>query len=183
MKSESENNKKLNEFFKEEYPSLKNYVSSKVRSNIHYDPDDIIQDVALKLFSGSNRYTSINNVAAFVYRAVKNRIIDLMRTSKENKYHNEATKETRIIEFMEVLYGAADNNYPDHMKQELKKAIMELKPASRNIILAIDFEGYTYKEIHQDTGIPIGTLMSQRHRALAQLHKKINCFNSETENR
>ena len=58
-------------------------------------------------------------------------------------------------------------------KDELKRTIMELKAPYRDIIIAVDFEGYTYKEIADETGIPEGTLMSQRHRAIAQLYKQL----------
>ncbi|WP_223170348.1 RNA polymerase sigma factor [Maribacter aquimaris] len=59
------------------------------------------------------------------------------------------------------------------MKNELKQAILKLKPLYRKIIFVIDFEGYTYKEISLETGIPEGTLMSRRHRAIALLYKEL----------
>ena len=71
MNSESENSKKLQAFFGEEYRSLKIYVNSRIRDTANRNAEDIIQDVALKLFSGADRYAPINNVAGFVYRSVK----------------------------------------------------------------------------------------------------------------
>ncbi|MFT4576243.1 MAG: DNA-directed RNA polymerase specialized sigma24 family protein [Polaribacter sp.] len=41
------------------------------------------------------------------------------------------------------------------------------------MILAIDVEGYSYKEISQETGIPKGTLMSRRHRAISILFQNL----------
>jgi RNA polymerase sigma factor (sigma-70 family) len=172
MTTESENNKKLKAFFGTEYQSLKRYVNSNIKESINRDAEDILQDVALKLFSGTDRYLPINNVASFVYRSVKNKIIDLMRSNKPTTYSaNE--NEAKLIEFTEMLYGQSDNDYSEQMKDELKQSIMNLKPDYRDIIIAIDFEGYTYREISEELEIPEGTLMSRRHRAIALLHKTL----------
>jgi len=172
MTSESENNKKLKEFFDKEYHSLKAYVNSKIRVSANRDAEDIIQDVALKLFSGADRYSPINNVAGFVYRSIKNKIIDIMRAKKQI-LSAEDENEIKLIEFTEIFYDGSDNSYSEQMKDELKKTIMSLKPNYRDIIIAIDFEGYTYKEISLETGIPEGTMMSRRHRAISLLYKKL----------
>lgn len=172
MTSETDNNKKLGDFFGKEYHSLKAYVNSKIRASASRDAEDIIQDVALKLFSGADRYSPINNVAGFVYRSIKNKIIDVMRTTKQSSNLKDEN-ETRLIEFTEMIYDTSDDSYSEQMKEELKRSIWSLKPPYRDIIIAIDFEGYTYREISMETGIPEGTLMSRRHRAISLLYKKI----------
>lgn len=171
MTTESDNNKKLKAFFGKEYNSLKRYVTSNIKEGINRDAEDIIQDVALKLFSGADGYSPINNVASFVYRSVKNKIIDLMRSNKRTT-NSEDENEAKLVEFTELIYGDS-NLYSEEMKVELKHVIMSLKADYRDIIIAIDFEGYTYKEIADELQMPEGTLMSRRHRAIALLHKKL----------
>ncbi|WP_406684071.1 RNA polymerase sigma factor [Seonamhaeicola sp. MEBiC1930] len=173
MNHQSENSKKLNEFFNEEYTSLKTYVSSNLKASINKDAEDIIQDVALKLFTSADRYSPINNVAGFVYRAIKNKVIDVMRASKKSTIDYNSQNENKLMEFASLIYESADNSYPEQMKSALKTAIMNLKLDYRNIIIAIDFEGNTYKEVERETGIPVGTLMSRRHRAISQLYKTL----------
>ena len=172
MTTESDNNKKLKAFFGKEYNSLKRYVNSNIKESINRDAEDILQDVALKLFSGADRYSPINNVASFVYRSVKNKIIDMMRSNKPTT-SSENENEAKLVEFTEMLYGQSDNAYSEEMKDELKRTIMSLKSDYRDIIIAINFEGYTYREISAELGIPEGTLMSRRHRAIALLHKDL----------
>lgn len=171
--SQSENSKKLNTFFSEEYTSLKSYVSTNLRASANRDAEDIIQDVALKLFSSADRYSPINNVAGFVYRAMRNKIIDVMRSSRKNKMNYETQNEAKLIEFATLIYESSSDLYPEQMKQELKKAIINLKPKYKAIIIAIDFEGYSYREVEEETGVPIGTLMSRRHRAISLLYKTL----------
>ncbi len=173
MNPESENNKKLKDFFGKEYHALKAYVNSKIRANADRDAEDIIQDVALKLFTGADRYSPINNVAGFVYYAIKNKIIDVMRTNNKQVINHESQSEAKLVEFASLLYDTSDNYYAEQMKDELKKAILSLKPDYRDIIIAVDFENYTYKEIALETGVPVGTLMSRRHRAISLLYKNL----------
>ena len=80
-------------------------------------------------------------------------------------------------EFAENFYGASGYDYPDQLISRLKGAIAGLKPVYRDIVVAIDFEGYTYREISEQTGISTGTLMSRRHRALSVLAKKLELNN------
>lgn len=170
--SQSENSKKLGVFFNEEYSSLKSYVSSNLKASVNRDAEDIIQDVALKLFTSADRYSPINNVAGFVYRAMRNKIIDVLRSNrKKTEYYSQ--NEDKLNEFAALIYETPSDLYPEQMKEELKEAIIRLKPNYKNIIIAIDFEGYTYKEIEQETGIPTGTLMSRRHRAISLLYKNL----------
>lgn len=167
---ESENTKKLKEFFSREYVSLKRYVSTKINDTANRDAEDIIQDVALKLFSGADRNAPINNVAGFVYKSIKNKIIDVMRTSKKI---NSVDIDDNLLNLVDVI-NQSDNSYTsDQMILVLKKCIEQLKPAYKDIIIAMDFEGYSYREISIETEISIGTLMSRRHRAIGILYRKI----------
>ena len=62
----------------------------------------------------------------------------------------------------------------EHLTEELKASIANLKPVYQEIILAVDFEGYTYAELSEELNVSIGTLMSRRHRAMGVLTKEIN---------
>lgn len=167
---ESENTKKLKDFFGREYVSLKLYVSTKIKDTANRDAEDIIQDVALKLFSGADRYAPINNVAGFVYKSIRNRIIDVMRTAKNP---NSVDTDKDLLELAEALHQSGNSYTSDQMILVLKKCIDQLKKPYRDIIIAVDFEGYSYKEISAKTETSIGTLMSRRHRAIGILYKKI----------
>lgn len=173
MVSEEKQNNNLNNFFKEEYHSLKNYVRSKIEHTTESDAEDIIQDVALRIFSRPSDALPIKNIGGFVYNAIKNRVIDILRTKKERIYDEEKV-EKLWSEFTDMFYeDTNDRKYSKELKNKLKIAITELKPGYRDIILAVDFEGYTYKEISKETGIPPGTLMSRRHRAMSLLLKNL----------
>lgn len=172
METNKENYNNLSAFFNAEYHSLKTYVQSKVDDTTERDAEDIVQDVALRIFSRSEDASPITNIAGFVYNSVRNKIIDVMRTKKES-VHEGGDIDTKWAEFAELFYGSADNSYPEGIMNDLKNAIQQLKPSYQDIIIAIDFEGYSYREIAEQTGISQGTLMSRRHRALSLLSKNL----------
>lgn len=169
MNSETDNNKKLRDYFGKEYQNLKAFVSSKIRDTASRDAEDILQDVALSLFAGADRYAPINNVAGFVYRSLRNRIIDVMRGNK----NTEILIDDSWMKLSEELTDLDDIPFTEEKIKVLQKTLLELPPAYQQILRAIDFEGYSYKEISEQTGISQGTLMSRRHRAIAILYKKI----------
>lgn len=170
--SEKENKKKLNDFFGEEYDRLRSFVKSKISDTADRDAEDLIQDVALKLLSRSDNSSPIENVAGFVYYAIRNKIIDTMRTKKQRVSMKDDSN-VKLIEFAELFYGDTANAYSEAMQEALIAAIADLKPHYKQIIIAIDFEGFSYKELSQKTGIAQGTLLSRRHRALSILHQKL----------
>ncbi|MBD81014.1 MAG: RNA polymerase subunit sigma-24 [Crocinitomicaceae bacterium] len=172
MSPKSENREKLESFFKEEYTTLKNYVGSRLKSSASKDTEDIVQDVAFNLFAGADGYGPISNVAGFVYRSVKNKIIDTLR--KGNREINVADdNEAKWFEFAELMSGNSEQLFSDELVKSLKEAMDHLKPLDYEIIMAVDFEGYTFREISEETGTPEGTLMSRRHRALSKLYKAL----------
>ncbi len=170
MNSESENIRKLNDFFGKEYRALKIYVNNRIKDTASRNAEDIIQDVALKLVSGAHRSAPINNVAGFVYRSIKNKIIDIMRTSKKAE---QIEIDEELLDLAEMMHQSAEGYSFEDMIPALKKSIDQLKPGYRDIIIAVDFEGYSYKDISLKTGIAVGTLMSRRHRAIGMLYKKL----------
>jgi RNA polymerase sigma-70 factor (ECF subfamily) len=167
---EADNRQKLKDFFRSEYRSLLFFVKSKIKDTTNRNAEDIIQDVALKLFTGADRYAPINNVAGFVYRSMRNKIIDIMRTNKKTE---SLEQDHEFKDLAEILHQSSNKYTSEKMTSLLKVSIENLKSEYRDIIIMVDFEGYTYKEIAKETGIPIGTLMSRRHRAISILYNNL----------
>ena len=172
MVSKKQHQYNLTTFFEAEYSSLKSYVRSKIKHTADSDAEDIIQDVALRIFSRPLDALPIQNIGGFVYSAIRNRIIDVMRAKRE-RIDDERALELLWLEFTSLFYEDVPEIYSVELKERLKIAIKELKPVYRDIIIAVDFEGFTYREIAERTDIPPGTLMSRRHRAMAILMKNL----------
>jgi len=172
MASKKNINNHLDSFFREEYGALKHYIRSKITLTSESEAEDIIQDVALRIFSRPLNALPINNIAGFVYSAVKNRITDIIRTKKK-RIDNEVQLEQHTSDVTNDIYDTTAQEYSEDISEKIKMAISNLKPVYRDIIIAVDIEKYSYSEISQETGIPQGTLMSRRHRALSILNKSL----------
>jgi len=172
MVSKTKNYNKFKEFFNKEYNSLRTYVNSKISETAERDADDIIQDVALKIFSRVDNLLPINNIAGFVYNSIRNKIIDVMRINKQKTYIDDLLNK-QLVEFANRIYEKSDELIIQKQINQLKIAISELKPIYQEIILSIDFEGYTYSELSAETQVPKGTLLSRHHRAISILYKQL----------
>lgn len=172
MTERTENYNKLIRFFDAEYQALRAFVNSRVDDSTDRDAEDILQDVALKLFSRVDHLSPIDNIAGFVYRTVRNKIIDTMRTRRQ-RLDLDDQMEGPVAELAELFYGDGAYADADELKEILKEALLKLRPEYRDVIMAIDFENISYRQLSLESGIPQGTLMSRRHRALSILLKEL----------
>lgn len=178
MNSYSERQKSVSGFFAREYDNLISYVRRNWQAVTEAEAEDIVQDVALNLFAKVDFNTPIENLFAYVYRSLKNKVIDLSRKKREDRlddYEDLQSGENLILR--RLIDESAD---PDEIAEQEKmvkrmlKTIEELRPDQQEIIIATELEGYTFDELSQEMGIPIGTLLSRKHRAMAKLQKRMN---------
>jgi RNA polymerase sigma factor (sigma-70 family) len=165
----------VSDFFRTEYSKLVNYTRKYFSDSAAVDAEDIVQDVALNIFSKVDFESSIENAASYIYSAIRNRIIDIYRkpkrtipietdeegnTKEVDDYHKEFTRESHLEneEYIEVMY----------------QALGELPEEQRTIIIATELEDFSFKELSEKWNIPIGTLLSRKHRAMANLLNVMN---------
>lgn len=178
MTSEQKN-KKVAQFFEKEESKLISYVRKLF--NFRYSslaPEDIIQEIALNIFDRIDFDSQIENIASYVYRSIRNRIIDIQRKKNyEISYDNFTYDEDEENPFLRSL--SEEDTPEEFYLQELYEeelvfqCIEKLKPDQKDIIVATEFEGYSFEELSQKWDTPIGTLLSRKHRAVAQLQKLV----------
>ncbi len=177
MGSPKEQRSKFEVFFAREHQKSANYVRSLIIGTANLDAEDIVQDVALNIFTRVDFNSPVENVAGYIYRALRNKIIDIQRKKElpvDSMDKEEETKEGRIIKQIpdteEEVPEIARN---EAMQKKMMQAIEKLKPEQQEVIIATDFEGYTFEELSEETGVPIGTLLSRKHRAMAKLYNML----------
>jgi len=170
-------------FFRKEYKKLVNYVRKNIEENfLNVTPEDIVQDVALNLLNKIDVDLQIENFAAYTYRSLKNRIIDEERKVKNNFPIESFEKNPKLNS--EVISISDDtetetNEFSDVDIEEVHRAISKLNPLDQEIILLTEMEGKTFNELSDEWEVPVGTLLSRKHRALAKLYKLL----TEKENK
>jgi RNA polymerase sigma factor (sigma-70 family) len=167
--------KSLDRFFRNEYQKLVNYVRKNLDDRyFEASPEDIVQDVALGLIDRLDLDAQIGNLTAYIYRSVKNKIIDYQKKKQRNvsiERFTDRKNENYLHNTIEDETIDEENDYSDIEPELLQLAISQLRPDEQAVIIATEFEQRTYEELSGEWNVPVGTLLSRKHRALSKLHK------------
>jgi len=178
MKPENNQNHPIVLFLKKENRKLIGYINSYLDDRLYgIEAEDILQEVALNLYSRGDISVQVGNIAAYIYRAVRNKIIDLYRKKKVTVSMERLSNHQNVNELLNTM-NETEQEEPliyqnETMQQKLMLAIEKLNPAERELIRKTDYEDYTFQELADEWGIPIGTLLARRHRALGKLRKML----------
>jgi RNA polymerase sigma-70 factor (ECF subfamily) len=138
------------------------------------DAEDIVQEAYLRAFrafdgfrGGDMRPWLLAIVRNTAYRWLSNRrrsgtVISLEEAFAEGSGHDDIASDEPTAE--ERLIGAAERDY-------VLRALAELPPAFREVLVLREIEGFAYREIAKVTGVPVGTVMSRLSRGRGELRK------------
>lgn len=172
MSKEKEN--KISGFFKKEYHKLVKFAESYSVYGSG-EGEDAVQDVMLNIFDLADFTVSIEELSSYVYRSIKNRLIDMKKSRNSNNISLNNSKENTSLEelisdFREDITNEADKN---ELREILFQAIDSLTELDRDIVIMTEFESISFKELSELKSIPIGTLLSRKSRALEKIRKFI----------
>ena len=167
--------KSLEQFFRKEYQKLVNFVRKNLDERyFEASPEDIIQDVALGLIDKLDPDTQIGNLSGYIYRSIRNKIIDYQKKRQRNvpiERFTDGKNENYLLNTIADETLTEETNYAHIGPEVLKAAILSLRPDEQALIIATEFENQTYEELSEEWDVPLGTLLSRKHRALSKLHK------------
>lgn len=167
----------LREIFEKEYARLVNYTRRLFDDTSDMNAEDIVQEVALNMFSRVDFDSDVENGIGYVFRAIRNKVIDLYR---KRKILVSIDKDEENSEMTELESGEISVEANLELEEEIERlnfAIENLSDDHREIVVATEIEGRSFAEISMMTGIPVGTLLSRKHRAMANLQKIIREMN------
>jgi RNA polymerase sigma factor (sigma-70 family) len=178
MKQEISRTGSLKSFFEWNYLKLKNYARRQLGGSYREaDAEDIIQDVAMSLFTRFDYNSGMENLAAYIYRSIRNRIIDQRRLKRNEVPVAEFTDADGNDLFMfipeDAPLEAIMEGLEEKTPEDLDYALSLLSPEEQELIVENEFNGRTFAELSKAWGISQGTLLSRKHRALSRLHKML----------
>ncbi|WP_207900714.1 RNA polymerase sigma factor [Anaerospora hongkongensis] len=165
-----------NEFisvFHTERKNLIRYVRLKLRGISDMDAEDIVADVLFNVYNRVAADKPVENLAAYLYQAVKNRIWDYFR-QPQLPVSLDAPQQVTGLPRGEHL---ADGMLVEDVFEEkeflvrLENALLSLEPKQRAVWVATELQGYTFKELSLKWSEPIGTLLSRKARATKALRR------------
>jgi len=181
--SPEERKRRFTEFFKRDYKKLLQYVHRLIDDTADRDAEDIIQDVMLNLYDKSDLTIPIDNLSAYIYKSLKNRVVDLFR-KRELKVINSDSIDTENLS-LDYIFDKIDNDpFTELEKQELYdvlyRSIDSLDENEKHLIIATEFDHISFRSLSEAWGIPIGTLLSRKTRAINKIKNSLKQRKIET---
>lgn len=143
------------------------------------EADDILQDVFLR-FVQSDALNPVSQVAAWLFRVARNRIIDCRRKSREVPLPVSRGEDEETGLMSEIAALLADDDCSPEMeylrvlvREEVEKALGELPEPQREVFWLTEIEGFSFRELAEDTGIPVATLLTRKHHAVKYLRARL----------
>jgi RNA polymerase sigma factor (sigma-70 family) len=177
MKKASRKNTILN-FLAAERGALIAYVRRLIDDVAERDGEDIVQDVALSLFDRADITIPIENAAAYVYQALRNKVIDYLRKGRKTISLDEGWAEDEEITLMGFLTDPKGDGINEINRMEahenLRDVLAVLSDEERYVITATELNGDTFQELADRSGVSLGTLLARKSRALHKLRQAIS---------
>ena len=139
------------------------------------DAEDVVQETYAKAYASFHQFTPGTNLKAWLYRILTNTYINSYRKRQREPQLSDgenvedwqlARAESHTSSGLKSAEMVALENLPD---TDVKGALQQLAPDFRLAVYLADVEGFSYKEIAEIMGTPIGTVMSRLNRGRTQL--------------
>lgn len=182
----SEQDRRITETVEREQARLRNFIRRRVADR--GDADDILQEVFYEFVETYRMMKPVEQAGAWLFRVARNRIIDLFRRRKAGSLNSPVSvnEEGEAI-LLEDLLPSPDAG-PDAiyarklLLEELESAIDELPGDQREVFIAHEIEGRSFKELAAESGLSINTLLSRKHYAVLQLRRRLQAIHEEFMN-
>ena len=151
------------------------------------DAEDILQDVFSELVESVRMVRPIEQIGAWLFQVARNRIIDRFRRRREQPAPVPADLEgedglATLAELLPSPRAGPEAQYARRLLlEELDAALEELPPGQRDVFVAHELEGKSFRELAAQTGLNVNTLLSRKRYAVRHLRDRLRQIVSEFE--
>jgi RNA polymerase sigma factor (sigma-70 family) len=180
-----EQDQRISEVVEREQSRLRNFIRGRVPDP--RDVEDILQDVFYKLVEANRLLMPIEHVTGWLFRVARNRITDLFRKKRPETFSDTAVArdgDDDELLVLEDLLPSSDAG-PDALYarnlllEELELAVEELPEEQREVFVAHELEGRSFKEMAAETGVSVNTLLSRKRYAVLHLRERLQSIYDE----
>ena len=178
-----EQDQRISEVVKREQARLRRFIRRRVPDA--RDAEDILQDVYYKLVEANRLLMPIEHLTGWLYRVARNRITDLFRKRKPESFSEltVADEEGEMRQLEDLLpspdAGPAALYARNVLLEELEAALDELPEEQREVFVAHELEGRSFKELAAETGVSVNTLLSRKRYAVLHLRERLQSIYDE----
>ena len=173
----AEQDQQISEAIHRERPRLRNFIRRRVADPS--DAEDVLQEVFYELVEAYRLTQPIEQVGAWLFRVARNRITDLFRKKKPEESTNAPilTEDGEFLALEDLLPSPDAGPEAAYARtvllEELEDALDELPEEQREVFLAHEIEGHSFKELALETGLSVNTLLSRKHYAVIHLRERL----------
>ncbi|MFZ0706118.1 MAG: RNA polymerase sigma factor [Candidatus Korobacteraceae bacterium] len=173
----SEQDQRITEVVRRERSRLGNFIRRRVSDP--RDAEDILQDVFYALVEANRLLMPIEHVTGWLFTAARNRITDFFRKKKPERFSDLSASgdEGELLPFEDLL--PSPDAGPDEiyarsvLLDELEDALDELPKEQREVFVAHEFEGHSFKQMSAETGVSVNTLLARKRYAVLHLRNRL----------
>jgi RNA polymerase sigma factor (sigma-70 family) len=179
----TEQDRQISEVVAEQRSRLRNFIRRRVPDPS--DAEDIVQEVFYELVEANRLLMPIEHVTGWLYRVARNRITDLFRKKKPVAFSSAALEdEAGELLRIENLLPSPDAGpealyFRTILLDELEFALGELPGEQRDVFVAHELEGRSFKELSAETGVSVNTLLSRKRYAVLHLRERLRSIYDE----
>ena len=186
-----EQDQRISEAVSRDQSRLRSFIRRRVADP--GDAEDILQDVFYELLEAYRMMKPVEQVTAWLFRVARNRITDLFRRRSREALRNEparvaqnGSEDGEELSLEELLpspdAGPAAAYARSVLLEELDDALDELPAEQREVFVAHEVMGYSFKELAAETGVGVNTLLSRKHYAVLHLRERLQAIYDEFRN-
>jgi len=178
-----EQDRQISEVVERQRPRLLNYVRQRVADPS--DVEDILQDVFFELVEAYRLMKPIEQAGAWLFQVARNRIIDAFRKKRPQPFSDltavsDEGEMLSVEEFLPSPDGGPEAAYARSLLlEELEAALDELPQEQREVFIAHEIDGTSFKKLADETGVSINTLLSRKRYAVLHLRRRLRAAYEE----
>jgi RNA polymerase sigma factor (sigma-70 family) len=178
-----EQDQRISEVIKREQSRLRNFIRRRVPDP--RDAEDILQEVFYELVEANRLLMPIEHVTGWLFRVARNRITDLFRKKKPENFSDTAVadEDDELLQLEDLLPSPAAGPEALYARNvlldELELAVDELPEEQREVFVAHELDGRSFKEMAAETGVSVNTLLSRKRYAVLRLRERLQSIYDE----
>jgi RNA polymerase sigma factor (sigma-70 family) len=181
-----EQDQHISEVVKRERSRLGGFIRRRVPDP--RDAEDILQEVFYELAEANRMLVPIEHIGAWLFRVARNRITDLFRKKKPERFGDAASEEgeeggERMEDLLPSPEAGPETLYTRGvLLEELETALDELPKEQRDAFVGHELEGRSFKQMAAETGVSVNTLLSRKRYAVLRLRERLQSLYDELRN-
>src|ERR1022692_946713 len=181
--SMTEQDRHIAEVIAEERPRLLSFIRKRVPNDA--DVEELLQEVFFELVKAHRLLLPIDFVTGWLFQVARNRITDLFRKKRPETFTDAATgdEDGELLQIEDLLPSpdaGPEALYVRHvLLDELEFALDELPDEQREVFVAHELEGRSFKELSAESGVSVNTLLSRKRYAVLHLRARLQSIHDE----